>query len=131
VLENDNFKLYWNRSIITDKTIPSNRPDVTLTKKKTNNTFLIDIAIPNTHNLAKTITEKQNKYQELANEIRDMWMQDAVQVVPIVISATGILPKSLSQSLKRLNLHPNTYIQMQTVVILGTCSIVRNFLNYT
>jgi hypothetical protein len=27
VLENDNFKLYWNRSIITDKTIPSNRPD--------------------------------------------------------------------------------------------------------
>ena len=27
-------------------------------KKK--NTFLIDIAVPNTHNLAKTITEKQN-----------------------------------------------------------------------
>jgi hypothetical protein len=24
VLENDNFKLYWNRSIITDKTTPSN-----------------------------------------------------------------------------------------------------------
>jgi hypothetical protein len=30
VLENDNFKLYWNRSIITDKTVPSNRPDITL-----------------------------------------------------------------------------------------------------
>ena len=27
VLENDNFKLYWNRSIITDKTIPANRPN--------------------------------------------------------------------------------------------------------
>jgi hypothetical protein len=25
VLENDNFKLYWNRSIITDKTIPANK----------------------------------------------------------------------------------------------------------
>jgi hypothetical protein len=123
VLENGNFKLYWNRSIITDKTIPSSRPDITFTNKKTKNTFLIDIAIPNTHNLAKTITEKQKKYQELANEIRDMWKQDAVQVVPIVISATGIIPKSLSQSVKRLNLH--------RVVILGTCSIVRNFLNYT
>jgi hypothetical protein len=78
-----------------------------------------------------TITEKQKKYQELANEIHVLWKQDAVQVVPIVISATGIIPKSLSQSLKRLNLHPNTYIQMKTVVILGTCSIVRNFLNYT
>jgi hypothetical protein len=130
VLEN-NFKLYWNCSIITDKTIPSKRPDITFTNKKTKNTFLIDIAIPNTHNLAKTITEKQNKFQELVKEVHDIWKQDAVQVVPIVISATGIIPKSLSQSLKRLNLHPNTYIPMQKVVILGTCSLARNFLNYT
>jgi hypothetical protein len=33
-LQNDNFKLYWNRSIIKDKTIPANRPDITLTNKK-------------------------------------------------------------------------------------------------
>jgi hypothetical protein len=52
-------------------------------------------------------------------------------IVPIVISATGIIPKSPSQSLKGLNLHPNTYIQMQKVVILGTCSIVGNSVNYT
>ena len=71
VLENDNFKLYWNRSVLTDKTIPFNRPDITYTNKKTKNfflidietknIFLIDIAVPNTHNLAKTITDKQNK----------------------------------------------------------------------
>jgi len=98
--------------------------------KKTKNIFLIDIAIPNIHNLAKTITDKQNKYQELANEICAMWKQNAAQVIPIVISCTGVIPKSLLQSLMRLNLHPNTYIQMQKSVILGTCSIVRNFLNY-
>jgi len=61
VLENENFKLYWNRSILTDKAIPFNRPDITFMNKKTKNTFLIDIAFPNTHNLAKTITDKQNK----------------------------------------------------------------------
>jgi hypothetical protein len=33
VLENYSFKLYWNRGIITDKTIPSNRPDITFMKK--------------------------------------------------------------------------------------------------
>ena len=42
----------------------------------------------------------------------------------------GVIPKPLSQSLTRLNLHPNTYIKMQKSVILGTCSIARNFLNY-
>ena len=68
VLESENFKLYWNRSILTDK-IPSNRLNITFMNKKTKNTFLIDIAVPNTHNLAKTITDKQNKYQGLANDI--------------------------------------------------------------
>jgi hypothetical protein len=97
---------------------------------KTKNTFLIDIAVPNTHNLAKTIADKQTKDQEVANEICAMWKQNAVKVIPIVISSTAVIPKSLSQSLKPLNLHPNTYIQMQKSVILGTCSIVRNFLNY-
>ena len=98
--------------------------------KKAKNTFLIDIAVSNTHNLAKTITDKQNKYQELANKIRAMWKQNTAQVIPLVISFTGVIPKSLPQSLKGLNLHPNTYIQMQNSVTLGTCSIVRNFLNY-
>jgi hypothetical protein len=59
-----------------------------------------------------------------------MWKENAAQVIPIVISSTGVIPKSLSQSLTRLNLHPNTYKQLQKSVILGTCSIVRNFLNY-
>ena len=102
ILENDNFKLYWNRSILTDKAIMFNRPDITFMNKKTKNSFLIDIAVPNTHNFAKTITEKQNKYQELENEICAMWKQNAVQVIPIVISSTGVIPKSLSQSLKDL-----------------------------
>ena len=33
VLENENFKLYWNRSILTDKTILFNRPDLTFMNK--------------------------------------------------------------------------------------------------
>jgi hypothetical protein len=54
--------------------------------KTAKNTFLIDIAVPNTHNLAKTTPEKQEKYRELANEISVMWKQNTVQAIPIVIS---------------------------------------------
>jgi hypothetical protein len=86
----------------------------------------MDIAVPHTHNLAKTINDEQNKYQELAKEICVMWKQNTAQVTPLVISSKGVIRKSL----KRLNLHPNTCIHMQKSVILGTCSIVRNFLNY-
>ena len=58
------------------------------------------------------------------------WKQKAAQVIPIAISSTRVIPKSISQSLTTLSLHPNTYIQLQKSVILGTCSIVGNFLNY-
>jgi len=51
-------------------------------------------------------------------------------IIPIVISSTGVIPKSLTHGLTRNNLHPNTYIQLQKSVILGTFSIVRSFLNY-
>jgi len=113
-----------------DKTISSNRPDITFVNKKTKNMFLIDIAVPNTHNFAITITDKQNKYQEMDKETCATLKQNGAQEIQIVISSTGVIPKSLSQSLERLNLHPNTYIQTQKSVILSTCSIVRNFLNY-
>ena len=93
VLENENFKLYWKRSVLTDKTKTFNRPDITFMNKKTKNTFLKDTAVPNTQNVAETITDKQNKYQELANEICTMWKQKAAQVIRIVISCTGVIPK--------------------------------------
>jgi hypothetical protein len=95
VLENDNFKLYCNRTILTDKTIYFNRPDITFMNKKAKKTFLIHIAVPNTHNLAKTITDKQNKYQELASGICAMWKQNTAQVIPLVILSKGVIPKSL------------------------------------
>ena len=59
-----------------------------------------------------------------------MWKQNTAQVIPLIIPSIGVIPKLLSQSLKRLNLHPNTYIQIQKSVTLGTCSIVRYFLHY-
>jgi len=49
--------------------------------------------------------------------------KNAAKLFPIVISSTGVIPKPLSQSLKRLNMHPDTYtyvyIQMQKSVVLA------------
>ena len=55
---------------------------------------IIHIVVHNNNN-------KQNKYQELANEICAMWKQNTAQVIPLVMSSTGVIPKSLSQSLKK------------------------------
>jgi hypothetical protein len=49
VLEKDSIKLYWNGSIITDKTAPADRPDINVRNKNTKTTYLIDIVVRNAH----------------------------------------------------------------------------------
>ncbi|CAK1579245.1 unnamed protein product [Parnassius mnemosyne] len=128
VLENTTHKLYYDRAILTDKTIHYNRPDITLQDKLNKITYLIDIAIPNTHNITKTITEKIHKYTDLQDEISRIWKQEKAYIVPIVLSTTGVIPKHLHHSLKLLNIKENKYIQLQKAAILNTCRIVRKFL---
>lgn len=129
VEENEQVKIYYNKSIITDRTRPHNRPDIVLTIKEKKITYLIDIAIPNTNNLEKKHAEKIEKYIPLAEEIKQMWHQNTVQIVPVIISSTGVIPRKLHESLKMLQMKKNMYIQMQKSVIINTCSIVRRFLN--
>lgn len=129
VIENESYKLYFDRAILTDKTVPYNRPDITLVDKLNNTATIIDIAIPNSHNLHNTFTEKLVKYQDLKDEIMRMWKIKTVTIVPIVISTTGVVPKNLHQSIKLLGLPPFTYVQLQKAAILNTCRLVRKFLN--
>jgi hypothetical protein len=128
VLENNTHKLYFDRAILTDRTIHFNRPDITLTDKVNKITYLIDIAVPNTHNLQKTIAEKIHKYTDLKDEVTRIWHQEKVYIVPIILSTTGVIPKHLHHSLKLIDLKRNTYIQMQKAAILNTCRTVRKFL---
>ncbi|XP_064072076.1 uncharacterized protein LOC113393371 [Vanessa tameamea] len=128
ILENNRYRIYWDRTIITDKTIHFNRPDITLHDKIKKNVYLIDIAIPNTHNIQSTISEKLSKYQDLAIELKRQWRADTIHIVPIVISSTGVVPKSLQRSLDILHIPHHTNHLLQKAVILNTCRLTRKFL---
>jgi len=58
VLESANKIFYWNRSIITDKTVDFNRPHIMLIERQNKRAHVTDVAVPLTHNLAKTEAEK-------------------------------------------------------------------------
>ena len=127
-LENTNYKIYWDRTIITDKTIHFNRPDITVHDKTNNTVYLIDVALPNSHNIQSTISEKLTKYQELAIVLKTQWKAQTVHIVPIVLSSTGVIPKSLTQSLNTLHMPSHTLNMLQKATILNTCRITRKFL---
>lgn len=128
VCEDEEVRLYWNRPIVTDKTISNNIPDIVLTLKNERITYVIDIAVPLPANIIKTHREKINKYLPLADEIKKMWRMDKVQVIPIVIGCTGEIPKSLWKSLEDLQLDRELYTPIQRAVLLHTCHVVRRVL---
>lgn len=129
VLENKEYRLYWDRTIMTDKTIHYNRPDITIFAKNDKTVYFIDVSICNTHNLQLNFTEKISKYTELSIEVQTQWGVKTVKTIPITISTTGVIPKNLHSSLRYLNIPPGIYIQLQKAVILNTCRIVRKFLS--
>lgn len=122
--------LYWNRSIHTDRTVGHNRPDTTLWKKRESTVHLVDYAIVNSHNLQSTYNEKIQKYQNLAQEIKKTWQVENVKIHPIVISTTGIVPKSVSKHLKELDLPQHLIDKMQHSLILSDCNLFRKTLYF-
>ncbi|MBV2145489.1 MAG: hypothetical protein KTM48_01965, partial [Wolbachia endosymbiont of Pissodes strobi] len=129
VLENNECKIYWDRDVLTDRTILHNRPDICVLDKKENTMLLIDIAIPAPSNVHKKHSEKIEKYLPLAQEIKEVWRVRDVRIIPIVIGSTGEIPTQLLDNLKILGLPGKIYVQMQKAVILATCNIMRKVLN--
>ena len=119
--------LYYDRTIITDKPIPCNRPDIVFIDREKNKTTIIDIAVPLATNIGKKFKEKLAKYQPLAFEIKEMWKQD-VEIVPVIIGPTGQVPITLKKSLTALKIYENTFHLIQKAVILEACSIVRKYI---
>jgi hypothetical protein len=128
-LENDSYKLYFDRTILTDIHIKHNRPDIIILNKQQKQAYLLDIAVPNSHNITQTYNTKINKYLELSVAMRNLWCLEKLSILPLVISATGIVPQSLFKNLKILDLDNTLVVEIQKDILLYSCHIVRKFLN--
>jgi hypothetical protein len=128
-MENNSAKLYWDKQITTDKTLEYNKPDIVLTDRKTRKGIITDTAVPDSQNIQKTISTKIIKYQSLCIELKRMWKLAEVIVVPVVLSPTGIIPKTLERNFKILSIKDNILPFLQKAVLLWTAYITRKFLN--
>jgi hypothetical protein len=72
-MENDNYKLYFDRTVLTDINIQHNRPDIIILNKQQKQAYLLDKAFPNSHNITQTYNTKINKYFELSVAMRNLW----------------------------------------------------------
>jgi hypothetical protein len=60
--------------------------------------------------------------------MRNLWCLEKISILPLIISATGIVPQSLFKNLKNLDLGNTLAVEIQKD-ILYSCHIVRKFVN--
>ena len=97
-MENEKATILWDSPIITDRHVPCNKPDIVIQEKKYDRYQIIDVAIPSDYNIQKKATEKMSKYVDLQIEYQRLWKKK-VEVLPLIIGATGILDKNMKKYL--------------------------------
>jgi hypothetical protein len=85
--------ILWNQQVQTDRTIPSNKPDIIIHNNEKGTCMLIDVAIPGDRNVIQKEADKILKYKDITTEIQHMW-NVKTRVIPVIIGATGTISKS-------------------------------------
>ena len=85
-----------------DHLILTRRPDLLiLTKMRT--CRIVDFAVPADHRVKLKESEKRDKYQDFASELKKLWNM-RVTVIPIIIGAIGTVTKGLVQGMEDLEI---------------------------
>ncbi|XP_045474936.1 uncharacterized protein LOC123680863 [Harmonia axyridis] len=127
VLENEEFKLYWDTTIVTDRPVANNRPDIVLLNKTEKSCEIIDITVPSDDSISRAYTEKITKYFDLSFELKEMYKLKKISIIPLVMSVNGLVEEHLVDNTKMLELDIYVVSSAQKEVILGNTRIVRRF----
>ena len=126
-MENDKATILLDSLIITERCVPCNRPDIVIQEKKSDRCQIIDVAIPSHYNIQKKATEKMSKYVDLQIKCQRI-RNKKVEVIPVIIGATGIVDKNIMKYVGRIPGHHSIY-NMQRSAIPGTAYILRKVLS--
>jgi len=128
-MERNGIKVYWDRTLRTDREVGSNRPGIVVVDKVNKKAYIIEIAIPHVHNIQTVYEEKMRKYEALDREMKRIWEVERIKTYPIIISSTGHIHSKLLTNLEEIGVRKEVFKKMQKAVIIGTCGIVREVLS--
>ena len=110
----------------TDRTIPNNKPDISIRDNEKGICILIDVAVSGDRSVIKKDAQNFLKYKDLTIEIQRKW-NVKTNVIPIIIGATETISKSFRKYLSnKQGKHKSK--ELQKKAILGTAHILRKVL---
>ena len=129
VTANEEITIFYDKPIPTGRFIENKaiKPDIVIRNIKNKSALVIDISVPNDFGINRAEREKITKYQDLKHALKDEWELEEIEVIPIIIGATGLMKDNLQKYLDSIPGQPKKY-ECQVSAIRGTVSILKRCL---
>ena len=124
-------------TIFYDKEIPAGKfiensaikPDIVIWNKNNKTAQIIEVTVPNDYGLNRAERTKITKYQDLKNDLKRTWSLKEINIIPVVVGATGLIKKNLKEYLSSIPGKPSVH-EIQTSAIIGTVAILKRALGF-
>ena len=107
IWSSESLEIWWDILIKTIPKIPHNRLDIVVWRKNEKTCYIIDICIPLDENIHRQEKEKVDRYTQLKVSLIRLYPQYTYEIIPIVLGATGLVTRSLTEYLKTLGFDKN------------------------
>ena len=130
IYADEDVELWWDTKIKTLIKLEHDKPDIVIWKKRLSKCFILDVCVCLDVNIDKNIKLKQDNYLPLAAELKRLYPSHDLEVLPIVIGATGLVTEKLFEVLRVLDVKDvdGTILKCQKCALTGTLKIVKSFM---
>lgn len=127
-------RLAKNNIVMIEPTIQVNgdryKPDLVI--KNETRVLVLDVTVryENGNYLAEAAKEKANKYEGVADKLKqDLGMREAM-VIPIVIGSRGAIPKSTAKRLKEIEIPKSDWLTISLIALRSSIEIINSFMDH-
>ena len=126
---NRDVTVYYDKILPTARYIENSavKPDITIWNKTKREALLIEISVPSDYGLNSAERVKKTKYLPLCEDLKDSWRLRKIEVIPVIVGATGLVKKNLQQYLESIPGRPEV-LELQTAALLGSKTILKRTL---
>lgn len=127
----EDVSVFYDKNIVLGRYVEGGaiKPDIVVWDKIQKNAKIIEVSVPNDYGINRAEREKMHKYQDLKNDLRTTWDLDSIDIIPVIVGATGLLKTNMKDYLKSIPGEPVAE-EIQMAAITGTKAILKRALSH-
>ena len=127
----EDITIFYDKAMLPGRYIEGKaiKPDIVIWDKRNKEAKIIEVSVPNDFGLNRAERHKVNKYQDLKNDLRQTLQLETIDIIPVIVGATGLIKTNLKTYLKDIPGSPSAE-EIQMCAITGTVSIIKRALSH-